>query len=267
MVRGGLHHGFRIPEIKGRHAATALSIRHDDFHVVLDEHLHRGFSDIDGLIVHQTTREQHDFLLGHRGFQRRAPFAPPRGKVFPGKGQHAPVPVQTDDRFQQGPDPTRREYPVGQRGRQAAEFPDQIRLDQQAIAPGSPLFLDPLLLPRGHESREIDPVVMGRRVRAVVVTELAVITFLLDPFVIRGGQAGDVAFILVDPVQQRVEGRAEVETATTAVADVEHAIRLPDEIVPRPIRGNEVNAFQEGGVTRPRCHPERSERVVEALGC
>ena len=95
-------------------------------------------------------------------------------------------------------------------------------------------------------------VVMGRRVRAVVVTELAVITLFFDPLVIRGGQAGDVALILVDPVQQRVEGRAEVEAATTTVAHVEHAIRLPDEIVPRPIRGNEVNAFQER-----RCHAPR----------
>ena len=244
MVRGGLRHGLGIPEIKGRHAATALSLGHDDFHVVLGEDLHRGFADIRGLIVHHTTREQHHFVFRNFGLQRRAAFAPPRGKVFPGKGQYLPVAVQAEDRFQQAPNPLCRENPVGQRGGQAAEFPDQVRFDQQAVAPGRALFPDPLLFPRGHETREIDPVVMGRRVRAVVVTELAVITFLLDPFVIRGGQPGNVALILVDPVQQCVEGRTEVETAPAAVAHVEDAIRLPNEIVARPVGGNEMKVFQ-----------------------
>ncbi len=129
MVRGRLHHGLGIPEIEGRHAATALALGHDDLHVILDEHLHRRFADIGGLIVHHATREQHDFMLGDLGLQRQTAFAPPRGKVFPGKGEHLPVPVQADDRFQQGPDPRRRENPVGQRGRQASQFPDQVRFD------------------------------------------------------------------------------------------------------------------------------------------
>ncbi len=108
---------------------------------------------------------------------------------------------------------------------------------------------------------------MGWRIRAVVVTELAVITFLLDPFVIRGGQTGDVALILVDAVQQRVEGRTEVETATTAVADVEYAIRLLYEIVSRPVRGNEVNIFQRRSSRRKPREAESCNTATPLHGC
>lgn len=153
--------------------------------------------------------------------------------------------MQADQRFQQVPYPRRRESPVGQRGGQASHFSNQIRFDKQTIPPRSSLFLDPLLFPRGHETREIDLVRVGWGVRTVVVTELAVITFSFNPFIIRGGHLGDVACIVINAIQQRIEGRTEVETPSTAVADVEHATGFLFETFSVPVRGDEVNAFHQ----------------------
>jgi hypothetical protein len=75
---------------------------------------------------------------------------------------------------------------------------------------------------------------MGRRVGTVVVAELAVIALVGDLFVVLGSQLAHIAFYGINPIQERVERRTEVETPAAAVADLEDAQGLLDDS--RPIQ-------------------------------
>ena len=85
---------------------------------------------------------------------------------------------------------------------------------------------------------------MGWRVRTVVVAEFAVIAFLFNLFVVGGGHFGNIAFVLINSIQQGIKGRAEIKTPTASIADVENSIGLLFEIRTSPIRRNEINALQ-----------------------
>jgi hypothetical protein len=67
---------------------------------------------------------------------------------------------------------------------------------------------------------EVELVLMGRRVGAVVETEFAVVALVDDAMMIGGRQLRHVAFVPVDAVQQGVERGTEVETAAAPVADL-----------------------------------------------
>jgi hypothetical protein len=61
---------------------------------------------------------------------------------------------------------------------------------------------------------------MGRGIGTMVVAELAIVAFINDPVMIRRSEFRHVTLIFIDPIQQSVEGRAEIETAATSVAYV-----------------------------------------------
>ena len=60
----------------------------------------------------------------------------------------------------------------------------------------------------------------------MVVAELAVVALVGDSFVIAGRELAEVAVLRVDPLEERIEGRAEVEAAAAPVADLEDPRRL-----------------------------------------
>jgi len=53
----------------------------------------------------------------------------------------------------------------------------------------------------------------------MIEAELAVVALVNDPAMIGWGQLGDIAFIIVNPPEQCIERRAEIETASATVAD------------------------------------------------
>lgn len=61
----------------------------------------------------------------------------------------------------------------------------------------------------------------------MVVAELAVVALVGDLFVVAGRELAEVAVLRVDPLKERVEGRAEIEAAAAPVADFEDPRRLP----------------------------------------
>ena len=67
---------------------------------------------------------------------------------------------------------------------------------------------------------------MRRRIGTVVVAKLTVIALIDDPMVIGGRELGDVSFITVDTVEQRVERRTKIEAAPAAIADFIDALRI-----------------------------------------
>ena len=54
----------------------------------------------------------------------------------------------------------------------------------------------------------------------MVVAELAVIAFLFNLFEILGRKLRRVALVLINAIEEGIEGRAEVETAAASVTDV-----------------------------------------------
>ena len=67
--------------------------------------------------------------------------------------------------------------------------------------------------------REIEFVLVGRRVRTMVETELAVVAFVDHVMMVGRRQFGDVALTAIDPIEQAIERRAQIETAAATVAD------------------------------------------------
>jgi tetrahydromethanopterin S-methyltransferase subunit B len=61
---------------------------------------------------------------------------------------------------------------------------------------------------------------MRRRIGAMVVTELTIVTFVDDAMMIGRRELRDITLVLIDPVEERVEGWTEIETAAAAVADI-----------------------------------------------
>src|SRR5512144_369064 len=73
---------------------------------------------------------------------------------------------------------------------------------------------------------KVELVLVRRRVRAVIETELAVVTLIDYRPMVGGSQVCNLSLIPVDTVQQGVERRTEVETAAAAVADFINAQRF-----------------------------------------
>jgi hypothetical protein len=67
---------------------------------------------------------------------------------------------------------------------------------------------------------------MRGSIRAVVVTQFAVVALVDHPLMFRRHDLLDMAVVPVDPVQERVERRTEVEAAAAAVADFIDAQRI-----------------------------------------
>ena len=129
-------------------------------------------------------------------------------------------------RFDHPPKKPEAHDPIGHGRQQTAEGADQIRLDQQPIAPAHPARRGQMLLPHDHQAGKIESVLMRRRIGAVVEAEFTVIAFIDDPMVVGRCELGDVALIPVDPVEQRVERRTEIEAAPAAIADFIDALRV-----------------------------------------
>jgi hypothetical protein len=55
----------------------------------------------------------------------------------------------------------------------------------------------------------------------MIETELAVVAFIDDLMMIGRSQSGHITLVRIDPTQQRVERRTEIETAPAAVTDFE----------------------------------------------
>ncbi len=78
--------------------------------------------------------------------------------------------------------------------------------------------------------REIEFVLVRRRVGTMVETELAVVAFVDNPMVIGRCQFRDIALADIDSIEQRVERRAEVEAPAAAVADLINSKRFPFQL-------------------------------------
>ena len=134
-------------------------------------------------------------------------------------------------------------HPIRQRRHHATELADEIGPDEKAIAPSCALLRHDLLLPRNHQARKIKFVLMRRGIRAMVVTEFAVVTLVGNPLELRRRQFGDIAVVPVDAVEKRVERRAQVEAASTAVTDAIDPQRLRVELRLAPIRIEKIDAL------------------------
>src|SRR6185295_3492686 len=95
--------------------------------------------------------------------------------------------------------------PIGKRRQQTPKGADDIRLDQQPIAPAHPPRRGQMLLPPDHQAGEIECILMRRRIGAVVETEFTVIALIDEPMVVGWCELGDVTLIAVNAVEQRVE--------------------------------------------------------------
>jgi hypothetical protein len=60
----------------------------------------------------------------------------------------------------------------------------------------------------------------------VVVAEFTVIALIDDPVMVGGSELGDVPFMPIDAIKQRVERRAKIEAAPAAIADFINTQRL-----------------------------------------
>ena len=82
----------------------------------------------------------------------------------------------------------------------------------------------------------------------MVIAELAVIALVCDLFEIRLGQFRDVAVVAIDAIEQRVKGRAQIETSPAAVANLVDPVGLLIEIHTAPRRCNEIQSFHAGTI-------------------
>jgi uncharacterized protein YegL len=60
----------------------------------------------------------------------------------------------------------------------------------------------------------------------MVEAELAVVAFIDHAVMIRGREFRDIALILINPIQQRIEGGTEIEAAAASVAHIVNAQRF-----------------------------------------
>src|SRR5687767_5335721 len=132
--------------------------------------------------------------------------------------------------------------PVAEGRRPTPKTPDKIRFDQPPVPPADTSFRSQLLLPGEHQVGKIDFVLMWRRVGTVIKTQLAVVALIDNLAMIFSGQPLNVPFVFVDPAEQRVERRTEIEAPATAVADLIDAQRLLLELY-RVDRTDETQAF------------------------
>src|SRR5438093_3913628 len=120
-------------------------------------------------------------------------------------------------------------HPVRQRGAEAPEPADQVRVAEQAVLQRD--AAPPRLGRAGseHEAREVDLPPVGRRVRTVIEAELALIAEIDDFLYVRRRQLLHVAVDRLDvyPVEQHLERRTQRQTPATPAADVINPPQLP----------------------------------------
>ncbi len=68
--------------------------------------------------------------------------------------------------------------------------------------------------------RKVDDVVVGRRIGAMVETELAVIAFVDHVMMVGRTQLRHIPLIHIDPIEQGIERGTQVEAAPAAVTDL-----------------------------------------------
>jgi hypothetical protein len=77
-----------------------------------------------------------------------------------------------------------------------------------------------------HETRKIEIPLVGWYIRALHVTELALVTLIDDAVLLGGGQLMYRTVAFVNEIEQSRERGTKVETDTTAMADVIDALKL-----------------------------------------
>ena len=92
----------------------------------------------------------------------------------------------------------------------------------------------------------------------MVVAELAVVALIGDSFVIAGRELAEIAVLRVDPLEERIEGRAEIEAAPAPIADLKDPRRFFFDGGSIERAGRQINAFQS---LRP------SSPLVNRLAC
>src|SRR5262245_8775200 len=195
-------------------------------HTVLLENFDRRYAHIRRLIRHHTASKKRD--LSQRGGRNLCcpSTLPPPDQCLRGKSQDLSISMNADQRFYQPAKKPEAKSPIGKRCQQTPEALDEIRLDQPPIAPTYPPCCGQMLFPRDHQAGEIESVLMRRRIRTVVVTEFTVIALIDNPMVVGNREFGDVAFIAVYAVEQRIERRTQIETPSAAIADFINTLRV-----------------------------------------
>ena len=253
----GLLHGAAV-EI-GHPAAPLRRQRH--VHAVLLEHGDRRLAGAGIVVLDRAGREEGDALFdaaANRFARRRSNQ---RENVSRWNAGSFAVPVDPDRRLHQAAVDLEARDPVRQGRRRAPELADQLGVAEKAILQRHAL-LPGRRGPRAqHEAREIDLPPVRRRVRAMVVAELALIAEVDDFLDVGGRQLLDVAVhgIRVEPVEHHLERRAQRQAAPAARADVVDAAQLRVHLVELPeIRLPNVECHRVG-------RPERRLRGRNVL--
>jgi hypothetical protein len=74
----------------------------------------------------------------------------------------------------------------------------------------------------------------------MVETQLAVITLLFDFGEILRRKPGHLAFVFIQPIDERRKGRAQIKAATAPVADIKNPEGFLFQMSPVPARINEI---------------------------
>jgi hypothetical protein len=157
--------------------------------------------------------------------------------------------VNSDDSLHDPAKPTGLQSPVGQWRHQAPGLPNQVCLREKAVTEAYAALGGIMLLPGNHQAGKIDLILMGGRVGAVVVAQLAVIALVGDTVEIGPGQFLHVAFVGIDSVKQRIERRAQVEATAASVANVVDSKSLFFDLSPGYPGGDEIKPLHSNLVT------------------
>ena len=233
----GARHGLEIAQLQFGHAATALLLGKRHGNAVVFEHGDQIFTHMGFVVVAVTGGEQGDLAMRASGRDRGCTFASAAARALAQGvavifrqyrlGVHAQNLVQ---HLAHGFGPIRGVHRLHHH-RDAGQFADHVGAGQQFVALFDIAFFEFHRLGAQHQVREIYVPLMRRHIGALGhVTEIAEVAVIHDlPVVLllhavhfHGGR-------VVHQVEQRGEGIAQTHAATTAVADVEHALKLLHE--------------------------------------
>ena len=140
-----------------------------------------------------------------------------------------PVTMDAGHRLHEGPVHGQLVHPVGQRCREAAELADQVGVAQHPV-----LQRDAATARLGrpgpqHQPGKVDGPPVRRRVRAVVVAELALVAEVDHFLDVRRRQLVDVTVdsLPVQPIEHHLERRTQRQAPPTPPTDVVHPPQLP----------------------------------------
>lgn len=152
--------------------------------------------------------------------------------------QHLALPMYAQNGLEKSPKPGVAQRPIDQRGTGAVHFPQKIGLGQQPVSPSRSPLSRQSLFPHRHQQRKIDSILMGRRVGAMVEAEFAVVTFIDHAVVVCCRKFRDIAVVLINPIEQRIEGGTEIEATAAPVAHIINTQRFLFE-------GGRIDRLQE----------------------